>query len=62
MDTTARHRERQNRQRRSAELLSSGGTELAGAAVGLRHDVASAGRKTKKVVRALVRAIFNLEL
>ena len=62
VDAAARNRERQNHQRRSAELLPSGGAELAGAAVGLRHDNISAGRKNKKVLKSLFRVIINLEL
>ena len=62
MDTTARNRERQNHQRLSAELLSSGGTELAGVAVALHYGVVAARQKTKKVVKSPVRAIIDLEL
>ena len=62
METAARNRERQNHQRRSAELLSSSGNELVGTAVGLHRDIVSAGKKTKKVVKLLVSVIINLEL
>jgi hypothetical protein len=39
VDTAARNRKHHNRQRRSAELLSIGGTELVGAALRLRHGI-----------------------